>query len=224
MTTPAIPCSTIDVGPSALCVTMPGGAAVCLSFPSSGIASNIAATKALLAQISPALAPLMPFFKIIDTIDKAGRLLFDPDDFFAALVDLLAMFPAFTVPVMIANALDILLAYLNGLYSQLQAFVLQVAAIAAAATKATTLGCPALALQVDCANAQLALQMTNLSNGVAPLNALVSTINILLGLCPGAPSVPAFADLGPDPAAALAPLAATIATLQAIRNLPFFPP
>jgi hypothetical protein len=204
-------------------MTMPGGAAICLSHPSSGIPSNIAATKALLAEISPALAPLMPFFKIIDCLDKAIGIITDPTAFLLAVADVMLMAPPLTVPVTVANALDILIAYLTGLYSQLQAFVDQVAAIAAATTKATTLGCPALALQVDCANAQLALQMTNLSDGVAPLNALVSTINILLGLVPGAPTVPSFSDLGPDPAAALAPLATVISTLQGIRALPFFP-
>jgi len=223
MTTPAIPCTSISVTPDGLCLNLPGGAAICLSYPSAGLASAIAGTKMLLAQANVALAPLMPFFRIIECLDAAKDLLFDPDKFFTALANVLAMIPALTVPVLVANALDILILYLQGLYAQLQAFVVQMQAIVAAATKATALGCPALALQVDCATGQMALQMAGISSGVAPLNALVSTINILLELVPGAPTVPSFSDLGPDPAAALVPLQATITALQAIRALPFFP-
>jgi hypothetical protein len=224
MGVPDIPCTAVSVSPTGLCITLPGAATVCLSFPSSGLASAMAATKAMLGHVNVALAPLMPFFKIIDAIDKAKTLLFSPDQFFAALLELAGMVPALTVPVMVADALDILILYLQGLYSQLQAFVTQQAAIAAAATKAATLGCTPLALTVDCATAQLVLQMQGVNDGVAPLNALVATMNLVLGLVPGAPTIPNFSDLGPDPAAALAPLAATIAALQAIRALPFFPP
>lgn len=223
MTVPALPCSSVSVAPTGVCVSMPGGSSICLSFPSSGLASAMAATKSMLGQVNVALAPLMPFFKILDAIDKAKNLLFSPDQFFAALIDLAAMFPALTVPVLVADALDILILYLQGLYAQLQAFVTQQAAILAAATKATTLGCAPLALTVSCATAQLALQMQGVSDGVAPLNALVTAMNLILGMAPGAPTIPTFADLGTDPAAALAPLAATIAALQAIRALPFFP-
>jgi hypothetical protein len=222
MTVPALPCTTMSITPAGLCVTMPGGATICLSYPSSGLASASAGTKALLGQINVALAPLMPFFKVIETLDAAKDLLFSPDQFFVKLDEMLAMAPQFTVPVMIANALDILILYLQGLHSQLQAFVLQQTAILASATKAAALVCAPLQLTVDCANAQLALQMQGISDGVAPLNALVTVINLLLTMA-GGPSVDPFADLGPDPAAALAPLQASITALQVVRALPFFP-
>jgi len=223
MSTPTIPCTSMSVCPDGLCLNLPGGAAVCLSYPSSGLASAVAGAKMLLAQANVALAPLMPFFDIMDCLNKAMLIIADPTDFLAAVAKVMAMYPPATVPLMVANALDILITYLSGLYAQLQAFVLQMEAIAAAATKATALGCPALALQVDCATGQMALQMASISSGVAPLNALVNTINILLGLVPGAPTIPSFSDLGPDPEAALAPLHDVIVALQTIRALPFFP-
>jgi len=223
MSVPALPCTTLSTTPTGLCLNLPGGSAVCLSYPSAGLPSAIAGTKMLLSQANVALAPLLPFFRVIDCIDKAKDILWAPDDFFTALLNLAGMVPALTVRVMIADALDILITYLQGTYSQLGAFVLQEAAILAASTKASTLGCAPLALTVSCATGQMTAQMQGLSDGVAPLNALVSTINILLGLVPGAPTIPAFSDLGSDPAAALAPLAATISALQVIRALPFFP-
>lgn len=223
MGVPALPCTTVSVTPAGLCITLPGSAQVCLSYPSSGLASALAGTKALLAQANVALAPLMPFFKIIECLDKVVEILVDPTGFLEKLAEVLAMAPQYSVPVMVANVLDVLILYLQGLYSQLQAFVLQEAAILAAATKATTLGCSQLTLTVDCATAQMALQMQGVSDGVAPLNALATAMNLILQMVPGAPTIPTFSDLGSDPAAALAPLAAVIATLQGIRALPFFP-
>jgi len=224
MSVPALPCTAINVGPMGLCITMPGGASICASYPTAGLASSIAIMKSLLGQASTALAPLMPFFRIIECLDAVKSILYDPDKFFTALAEVLGMLPALNVAYVVISALDVLLAYLTGLYACLQSYVLQVAAIAAAATKATTLGCPALTLQADCANAQLVLQMANVNNGMAPLNALIATMNILLGMVLGMPTIPTLATLGSDPAAALAPLQVMIDAIHVVRDAIPLPP
>jgi len=217
MAIPSLPCTSIEQGPVSMCVSLPGGCSVCLSYPTSGIPSAIAVTKQLLAEMAPALSPLAPFFNVLECLQAAPQLIFNPDPFITALLKMAAMVPALSVPILAVNCLDILIAYLTGLKQQLVAFVAQEARLAEMATKATALGCPQLQLQVDCATAQVSAQMTAVNDGMGPLNGIVSMLNIFLGLI-GGPTVPPLSSLGSDPAAALAPLQAIIDALQAVRD------
>jgi hypothetical protein len=218
---PGIPCSAITVGPQGLCVTFPGGASVCVQIASPKIPSPLECARALLAEVNAALAPLQPIFTLFEFANAMTAALGpppDPSKIAAVLAKIAAMMPAASVPVLVGKVLDLLIAYLQGIYAQIQAMILALKAIAAAATKAANLHNAELALTVDCATAGIALQMTSMNAGAAPLNSLIGVVNQLLGLVPGAPTIPSLADLGPDPTAALVPLADAITVLQDLRH------
>ena len=218
MAIPGIPCLSIIAGPQDLAITFPGGAVVSVCVPSPKIPSAAETARALLGEVNAALAPLAPFFAVYECLDAVTDIVTNPGKFIAAFAKMAGMAPAVAIPVMVGKIIDLLIAYLQGVEAQLQALIASLASIAAAATKATRLGNAQLQATVNCATGKVSLQMASLNAGAAPLNSLIGVINALLGLVPGAPAIPTLADLGPDPAAALTPLADAIAALQTIRG------
>jgi len=217
MTLPSLPCTAIDVGPQGLTVTLPGGGVVSLCYPTAGIPSTLAATRALLAQLNTSLAPLAPFVKIVDCLASVPDIVWNPASFISKFIDIAALVPPANLAALVGDVLDVLIAYMQGTYNQIEAFITQEALLLASATKATTLGNVALQLHVDCASTLLTAQIQSMNDGMAPLNALVTILNTLLGMVPGAPTVPTLANLGTNMSAALAPLAAAISAMQAVR-------
>lgn len=218
MSVSAQSCTSLDIGPNGICLTIPGGGTFCVAFPSAGIPSNIAVTKQLLAQANSALAPLMPVFQLIDVLTSILTS-FPPD--LTALLTLLANLIA-PIPLMAAQILDAVIAFLTGILHQIEALIAEQALLLASATKAATLGNARLSLHIDCANAQIAAQMTSMNEGMMPINAAIGLLNLFLPKV-GGPSIPTCSTFGTTPAAALAPLQTTIDTLTALRANPFFP-
>ena len=222
----------IPMGVSAkLSITLPGGIKLsAVSGMEKGSASAI--VRGFLAQINTALAPLQPFFNLLELILALGeciqavpKILVDPtalasciERIIKALPPLAALIPQLSIPRTVKEILGIVLTGLVALRDELQVFIREQQRIAEAAILAALPGNEQLQAEVDCANANFATQMANMGAAMTPLNQLIEILNLLLKLA-GLGSffiIPTVADLGPDPEAALVPLDAAIDAITAI--------
>lgn len=217
MALPSLPCTSIEAGAQGLCATLPGGATVCIAFPSVKIPTGLQAAKQMIGQLNAALTPLSPLFRILDCLASVPDVVTDPTGFLEKLAALASCLPPVSVPYVIAGFLDALIAFLGGLVAQLHAIIDQQARLLAAATKAATLGNTRLQLNVDCANAQLTAQLVSLNAGMAPLNSIIGTVNLIAAFAPGMPSIPSLATLGADLESEIIVLDGVVATLTAMR-------
>lgn len=220
--------------PAELCVRLPGGAAICAVFPGGNIPSEGELTSALLAQVNTALTPLMPFFDILDVftamincIKAVEQCLGPPPDptklvqcfpaLASAMEKLLELIPQLSVPVLIGDLLDVLIAYLSGMRQQLGTFANKQAAIAAAATRAVELRSAPLSALVDCATDDLNVAIANLSQQGTAMGRLIGIANVLLGVAGLEPIPTDVASISGDLKSAIAPLDDAIKTLQTAR-------
>lgn len=213
-------------------IRLPGGAELAPNLPSADFPSLLDVTKGLLAQVNTALAPLVPVFNVIDlglslfNFAKAAATL-SVGDMVEALKKvaenadkLLGLIPQLSVPVMILDIVDMLLATLNGIVGELNVMAQEVARIDAARVVAENLENAEMTAILDCAQENIDAQISSLNEGLAPLNRLLGLLNILIALVPGdiIPALPTFDTLGGSVAEALAKIQAALVTLQNIRN------
>jgi hypothetical protein len=234
----AIPeCKPIPRLPASRQIVFPGGAALSQVLAAgSEIPSGIDAATNLLAQASPAMAPLMPIFNIIDAVlalvecvqavpDALGP---PPDPAKMAealsglaekLPKLLGLLPQVATPQMVIGMLDTLIDFLEGLRDQIEAILLQAERTRAARAKAEELGDANLLHIAGCAEAQGQAQLQAMADALAPMNALTSALSLFLGLL-GLPEVPSLDGLidVTNPHAGFAAIEALIVTLQSIRD------
>lgn len=224
-------CVNLAVTPQGIKVSLPGGVELAPNLPFSDFPGPLDVAKGLLAQINTALAPLTPIFNLIDVgiaVFKFAKSVpsLNPVSIanntvnLAKAVDkLLRLIPQLSVPIMILDTIDAILAMLAGMVEELETLVIQAERIATAKARATSLGNAEMTAVLDCATGNLTAQMQSLNEGLAPLNRLVSLLNLIIGLVPGLPEIPTFENFSEDASAALEELATTIETLQNIRAL-----
>jgi hypothetical protein len=234
----AIPeCKALPRLPALREIVFPGGAALSQVLAAgSDIPSSLDAATNLLAQASPAMAPLMPIFNIIDAVlalvecvqavpDALGP---PPDPAKMAetlsrlaekLPKLLDLVPQLAAPRMVAGMLDTLIDFLEGLRDQIEAILLQAERTQAARAKAEELGDSNLLHIAGCAEGQAQAQLQAMADALAPMNALTSALNLFLGLL-GLPEIPALDDLIDitHPDAGLAAIDVLVETLRSIRD------
>lgn len=182
-----------------MCVTFPGGAEVCISagdmdhLPNAGeMASE------LLGRVNSAMTPMVPFFNILDAVlaviectkslpDAITSL--DPRpimDCLKKLVPLAAklaeMSPLVTIPKMVIQIIDVLIAALIGVREEILDLVSLQARINDAYDKAERTGNVHLAAIADCKNADLKLHLEFISSRLAPLNRMLSLLAQLLDI------------------------------------------
>jgi hypothetical protein len=206
----AIPeCKPIPRLPAPRQIVFPGGAALSQVLAAgSEIPSGLDAATNLLAQASPAMAPLMPIFNIIDAVlalvecvqavpDALGPPP-DPAKMIEALSGLaeklpklLDLLPQVATPRMVIGMLDTLIDFLEGLRDQIEAILLQAERTRAARAKAEDLGDENLLHIAGCAEAQGQAQFQAMADALAPMNTLGSGLSLFLGLL-GLPEVPAL--------------------------------
>jgi hypothetical protein len=234
----AIPaCKPIPRLPTPRQIVFPGGAALSQVLAAgSEIPSGLDAATNLLAQASPAMAPLMPIFNIIDAVlalvecvqavpDALGPPP-DPAKMVEALSGLaeklpklLDLVPQLAVPRMVIGMLDTLIDFLEGLRDQIEAILLQAERTQAARAKAEEIGDANLLHIAECAEGHAQAQLQAMAGALAPMNALVSALNLFLGLF-GLPEIPALDGLIniTNPDAGFAAIDALVDTLQSIRD------
>lgn len=224
-------CVVLQTGLGELCIELPGGAKLCAS-ASVELGDPLAIARELLAQANTALAPLTPFFNMIDvfkavldciTAIPEAILTLNPQPVIECVVNLtkaidklLALIPALSIPILAKSLLDALIAGLQGIRAKILAMIHATEKLAAAATLATETGNFQLQLVVDCANGNMDAQLENLNASMAPLNRLIGILNVLLELA-GLDCVPALGTFAEVSDAVLAPLDATIELLEAIK-------
>lgn len=227
-------CIELSTGLGELCIEFPGGAKICASAGVElGDPGEI--VKNLLAQVNTALAPLQPFFNILDVlkamldcIKAIPDALGPPPDpsaiigcipgLIKAVDKLLAMLPPLSIPIMVKSILRVIIEGLKGLRAKLLAMIRHAERILAAGLAAAELGNVQLQLVVDCASGNLDAQFENMNAGFAPLNRLIGLLNVLLDLA-GLDCIPALSGLLDISEDALAPLDATIALLEQLLAL-----
>lgn len=189
----------------------------------------------ILDQLQPMLAPLMPFFNIIDTIvaifncvkaipDSLGPPP-DPTAIAAcipalakAVSKLLALNPMLVLPGMLKGICNVVLRTLEEARNEYQALASQLTYITSAIDRATVLGDSGLMAIVACAQANANQQSQNIAKSLASLGRLIGLINLLFGII-GLPEVPALDGLVGVPLdEIIAPLNALIDIFVAVRN------
>jgi hypothetical protein len=224
-------CVTLQTGLGELCIELPGGAKLCAS-ASVELGDPLAIARELLAQANTALAPLTPFFNVIDVFKAVldcitsipeAILTLNPEPIVSCIVNLtkaidklLALIPALSIPILAKSLLDALIAGLQGIRAKLVAMIHQAEKLAAAATLAAETGNFQLQLVVDCATGNMDAQLENMNASMAPLNRLIGLLNVLLELA-GLPCIPGLGGFDELSDALLAPLDAAIAMLEAAK-------
>lgn len=235
-------CIDIEQGPGTLCITFPGGVQICSGFVPSDIADPTEHVRALIGQFNAALAPLQPVFNIIDVCIAIVRCVEaipdtvgpppDPTaiaqcipDLLAKLDALLKLIPQLSIPCLVQEFIDHLITFLRGLRARLQALINKLNRLLAAETKAGNLNAIGLQTAIDCAKANLDIELQLLNEGLEPINRILAIINALLDLA-GLPCIPSLGLLGGISDIFLLPLDLMIELLQVIRSLipcPSFP-
>jgi hypothetical protein len=228
-------CVELVSGNGELCIRFPGGAQICASMNATELGDLGEIAKSLLAQANTALAPLQPFFNLLDVIkaifdciqaipdalgpppDPSGIIACVPN-LAKAVEKLLKLIPPIPIFELAKDILHVIITALQGIRAKLLAMLRQLERIAAAALAATTLGSLQLQLVVDCAQGNIDAQMANMNAGMAPLNRLIGLLNVLLQLA-GLDCIPALGDFGELSEAILAPLDAVISLLQQLLAL-----
>lgn len=226
---PGTLCRQLNTFGDELCITMPGGATVC-AHVGYDIGDPVTIVESLLAQINSALAPLQPFFTILDFV----KAVFDcikaipdclgpppsPEPILSCIKGLtevvnklLALIPPFPILRMVKGILLAIITGLQGLKGRLQAIIDHTNRVLAAATKAATTGNTGLLAIVDCAQGNIDAQIANLNAQLAPLNRLIGVVNVLLELA-GEDCIPALGAID----GSLDPLQEVIDFLTAIYN------
>lgn len=223
-------CIQVNAFPGGVCITFPGGTQICAS-AEIDLGDLYKSMRPLLAQVNTALAPLTPFFDlldlakaVVDCIQAIPDALGPPPDPTAiiecipGLVErlnkLLKLLPILTIPGMIKDIIQALVYMLTGIRQQLLAFEAQQRRLLAAATAAAQTGNLDLQIVVDCETGNLDAALLNLNAGMEPLNRLIGALNTLAQVV-GLPCLPTIADVEiSDPA--IEAIDEAIAVLQTI--------
>lgn len=189
-------CFHVNATPRELCVRFPVGTSICASVPQVNIADSSELLQSLFGSINSALVPLDPIFKIIDAVVSVfecikaipksiatlnpGPLLECLPGLTEAIGSLLALLPQVSLPVMILDIIDAVILYLQTVQRQLDRLKARQEAIIRANTIAAKPGNLALALSLNCIQANFDADIINLNEQVAPLNRLLGVLNFLL--------------------------------------------
>lgn len=204
-------CIDLDTGPGEVCVTLPGGARVCANL-SADITDPSEHVKALFASVNGALAPLKPTFDIIETIlalkscvEAIPKIFTSTPPNPAAVAQcvpnlvekvevLLNLLPQISIPLLIKEIIRALILFFQGLRRRIVYLIQKLNNILAAQQRATSI--PSVQLQsiLDCATANLDVELVNLNESLSPVNRLINLINALADLA-GLPCIPAVTDI-----------------------------
>jgi hypothetical protein len=224
-------CVPILEAPADLCITLPGGSEVCAQ--SSELPPSLFAyAKLALGAANSALAPLGPIFTIIETITAIQKCLTaipgilgpppNPKKLLDALTELaekieklLKLLPQLSVPLMVVQLIDVIIATIDGAASELNAIARLVARITTA--EAMVGQAPGLLSMIECAQTSVDVQLTNIERSFASINPLIELINVL-GALAGLKPLPAFGGLPGDPIQAAAALQSAADSLRVVRS------
>jgi len=181
------------------------------------------------------LAPLVPFFEIIDTITAIVKCVQaipdslgpppDPTVLAACLPDLakkieklLSMIPALSLPLLLIQIIDLLIDTLLQVKREILYLQSQMVQILEAMDRASNLDDLKLTAIAQCAQANIAKETYNLGKMLASLGKLIGLVNLFMSMV-GGPEIPDFSDLAGRPLdKVVAPLDALVKVLRSARN------
>jgi len=234
---PIIPlCPAQSIGPKNLCVRMPGGLTMCVDLPTGQLPASLTQiSQAMMSQVNTALAPLAPFFNIIDAIAAMleciqgipdAILQLDPStliqcipNLVEAVQKLLSMIPPLSIPIMVSDILGVVIAFLEAVKGDLTEVSRYFTRVAEAIQSAQdTNNLLLLDMLNSCAVPIAEAFNQQISDNMGPLNQLLQIVNVLLALVPGVDPLPCMGALGP-PDAALDVIDTFVEILKTIRSL-----
>lgn len=186
---------------------------------------------AQLAQIGPAMAPLKPFFDVLDTalaifkcieaipdcitkLDPSGLINCVPD-LVEKINQLLSLIPQLTIPRLIIQLIRNLAAFLRSLADDLDYLKQRLARVAQAISRAADLNDVTWGGFLQCAEQTVADEMDALAQALQMLGRIILLANIMLSLISGAPEIPCFGTMMQD----IAVLDDVIAAIRALAAL-----
>lgn len=226
-------CVPVQEAPPDLCVTLPGGLEVCAqtgALPP----SLFEYAKIALGAANSAMAPLGPIFTIIEVIAAIQKCLttipgvLGPPPNPAKLVEALQelaqkaeqlarLIPQLSVPLLIVQLIDVMIATIDGAASELTALARFAVQIQQAEFAAST-GATGLSAMAICARSSLDMQMTNIERSFASINPIIDVVNTL-GQLAGLKPLPQFEGvLPPDPTQAAKHLQDVADALRVVRS------
>lgn len=234
-------CVGSSVGTGKLCLSFPGGAELCANIPSVLPTTDMEQVLDLLAQLNTAMSPLQPVFNVLEAVleignifkavlqllpvpipvpnphDNPGEYLLGAFPGLAEKIEALAkLAPPLSMPVLLIDAIDALIRYLNATKNQLVKMAQYKQRILDASTRAAATGID-VQFAIDCANENLDATIVFLGEQAEPINRLIGILNgFLKGL--GLPCIPSLSAPSLD-GTFLDLLDALIAFLEYLRGL-----
>ncbi len=188
----SIPCPIIPVVDAGLCVTLPGGAEVCVAFPGIVPPSASEMVRQLMAQMSAAMAPLQPFFNILDVVlaifetikalatlnpVKIGKAV---PKLAEAIAGILKLIPQVSLIALVAGLLDMLILFLQGLKTEYEFQLRYIEKIVRSETLLGTPGTAGLQDIIDCANGNQDTLLLTMNEGNKPIATIIGIVNLFL--------------------------------------------
>lgn len=233
----AIPaCLELPDIPTAQEIILPGGISIAsLHAEINRIPTLCSTTLNLTSQLQPALAPLKPFFDLLDTVIQIFKcvkavpesiLQLNPFPLLQCLPELaqkidqlLRLIPQLSIPHMIVSILNNLIALLNCIVGVVENLLAQTVAIARRIEQAADIGDPKLDAILECAQDDVAVLQQNAAEALAGVGTLIGLVNIFLTLI-GADEIPDFSEALQDVPLdeMLQPIQDIIRVLETIRD------
>lgn len=242
--TPQDTCLELEIDLAAfleLAIDLPGGISLQAKLEPGKFPSLSAIVNSVLEPLNAALTPLMPFFRLLELAlaivefckavpDSLGPPP-DPTVLVAALEKVLksatkvaAMIPPLSIPIMIVGICRVIVAALLALIGELENVIEVQTKIDLARDRAAVLatdpalliGAAALEVGIDCAQADLDLQLEVSFKSLGPLNKFLDLLNAFMDLA-GLPQLLKVEASG-DAAGMLQPLRDGVLAIEAICN------
>lgn len=202
----SIVCRPIPEMPRDLCLTLPGGVDLCASGATIP-PSLFDYTRNFLDQVSAALTPLDPFFKVIEALDSIYRCFTavldalgpppDPSKLTAAVDDLkkrlfalAKLSPALTIPILCVQFLDTIILTLDGIAGELVSITRLSRQITEATLRADQ--APGLYQMIKCAEGGYRTQLSNIQRAFASCSSIIRIVNTLMHVAQIDATIPEF--------------------------------
>lgn len=195
-------CIGYATSPGAKCISFPGGVELCANIPSVIPATSVEVVLELLNKLNSALAPLQPVFNIIDAVlavfdcIKAISTL-DPVEIVNCIPNLaerinalLSLIPQLSLPILIRDAIDCLIVYIEGTIAQINRMRDYLDLIIEAQTLTATTDIE-IGPIIDCATGNLDQLLVFMGEQTEPVNRVIGIINAFLQLL-GLPCCPSL--------------------------------
>lgn len=222
-------CPELSTNSRGLRIRFPGGAVIAVQLPGLN-APKLNLAQQIMAQSTAAIAALQPLFDIVGCLLAVGELVKalitnpfklakEAEEVFEKLGKLASFLPLLCIPAMLCDMVEVLLGYLEGIASAIDALGRQEARIVRAVAVAQTHGLTFLQQGAECCSEMQAAQIQNIRNASEPMSSLVDLLNAFASLIPGCPQVPQVGAIDEDLSKASTEIRKLIAAFREMKGL-----